>query len=280
VAHYPLSRFARLEGELRGSSIQTDQLLRGVFRPEFEGFTRTIDGPTRVFVQPSLAWVYDNSLPGFTGALGGRRIRLQFAPAFGDLNLGDARLDLRHYVPLPGSLTLAQRFLGFGRFNLGAGRDAREFELAWGGSYFLRGYDPDSYGRAECAASREESGFDLFCPAQERAIGSSVFLLNTELRLPLLNAVKDAWLPLNFPALDVAAFFDVGAAWTPGVSRLVLQRQEGEDPVVFREPLASVGAGLRANLFFAILRLDYTVPLSRASAFRRGRWTLSFGEMF
>lgn len=280
AAHYPLSRFARLEGELRGSSIQTDQLLRGVFRPEFEGFTRTIDGATRVFVQPSVAWVYDNSLPGFTGALGGRRIRLQVAPAFGDLNLGDARLDLRQYVSLPASVTLAQRFLGFGRFNLGAGRDAQEFELAWGGPYFLRGYDPDSYGSAECAASREASDFDVFCPAQERAIGSSVLLLNTELRLPLLNAVKDAWLPLSFPALDAAVFFDVGAAWTPGVSRPALRRREGEDPAVVREPLASVGAGLRANLFFAILRLDYTVPLSRGRDFRRGRWSLAFGEMF
>jgi hypothetical protein len=41
-----------------------------------------------------------------------------------------------------------------------------------------------------------------------------------------------------------------------------------------------VGAGLRANLFFAILRLDYTVPLSRGRDFRRGRWSLAFGEMF
>jgi Tol biopolymer transport system component len=280
AAAYPLSQFTRFEAELHGASLQTDLLLRGVFRPEFEPFRRTIDGRTRVFVQPSLAWVHDNSLPGFTGAIGGRRLRVSFAPALGDLNMADARLDLRHYLPLPASITLAQRLLTFGRFGIGGGDDASEFELAWGGPYYLRGYDPDSYDAAECAVSREESDADLFCPAQERAIGSSALLLNTELRVPLLNALKDAWLPLNFPALDAAVFFDVGAAWTPGVHHLVLSRESDQDPFLYREPLASVGAGLRMNLFFAVLRLDYTVPLSRGEEFRRGRWSLGLGEMF
>ncbi|MFW6088927.1 MAG: DPP IV N-terminal domain-containing protein [Gemmatimonadota bacterium] len=280
AAAYPLSQFTRLEAELQGASLQTDLLLRGVFQPEFEPFHRTIDGRTRVFVQPSVAWVHDNSLPGFTGAIGGRRLRASLAPALGDLNLADTRLDLRHYLALPASMTLAQRFLAFGRFDIGAGDDASEFELAWGGPYYLRGYDPDSYGAEECAASREESAVDLFCPAQERAIGSSALLLNTELRVPLLNALKDAWLPLNFPALDAALFFDVGAAWTPGVHDLVLERAPEDDPFLVREPLAAVGAGLRMNLFFAVLRLDYTVPLSRGEEFRRGRWSLGLGEMF
>jgi len=280
TAAYPLSQFTRLEAEIQGASLQTDLLLRGVLRPEFEPFRRTIDGRTRVFVQPSVAWVHDNSLPGFTGAIGGRRLRASLAPALGDLNMADTRLDLRHYLALPASITLAQRFLAFGRFDIGAGDDASEFELAWGGPYYLRGYDPDSFGAEECAASREESTVDLFCPAQERAIGSSLLLLNTELRVPLLNALKDAWLPLNFPALDAAVFFDVGAAWTPGVHDLVLNRAPDEDPFLVREPLASVGAGLRMNLFFAVLRLDYTVPLSRGEEFRRGRWSVGLGEMF
>ncbi len=280
TAVYPLSRYTRLEGELRGSSLQTDQLLRGIFRPGFEPFRRTIDGPTRVFVQPSLAWVHDNSLPGFTGAIAGRRLRASIAPALGDLNMADLRLDLRHYLSLPASVTVAQRLLAFGRFDIGPGSDAAEFELAWGGPYYLRGYDPDSYGAAECAASREASEIDLFCPAQERAIGSSTLLLNTELRFPLLNSIKDAWLPLNAPAIDGALFFDVGTAWTPGVHRLVWSREADEDPFLYREPLAAVGAGLRMNLFFAVLRLDYTVPLSRGEEFRDGHWSLSFGEMF
>ena len=280
TAVYPLSRFTRLEGEIRGSSLQTDQLLRGIFRPGFEPFRRTIDGRTRVFIQPSLAWVHDNSLPGFTGAIAGRRLRASVAPALGDLNMADLRLDLRQYVPLPASVTLAQRLLTFGRFDIGPGDDAAEFELAWGGPYYLRGYDPGTFGTAECAASRETSEIDLFCPAQERAIGSSAILLNTELRVPLLNSIKDAWLPLNAPAVDAALFFDVGAAWTPGVHRLVWSRDADEDPFFYREPLAAVGAGLRVNLFFAVLRLDYTVPLSRGEEFRDGYVSLSFGEMF
>jgi WD40 repeat protein len=279
-AAYPLSRFTRIEAGLRGGSIQTDQLLRGVFRPEFEPFRLTIEGRTRLFVGPSIAWVHDNSLPGFTGAQGGRRLRVEVSPSLGDLNLADVRVDLRQYIPLPGSITLAQRALAFGRFDIGSGNDASEFELAWGGAYFLRGYDPDTYDAAECAASREASAVDLFCPAQEQAIGSSALILNTELRVPLLNAVKYSWLPLNFPALDGALFFDVGTVWTPGVHHLVWKREPGQDPFLYREPMASVGAGLRMNLFFAVLRLDYTWALSRDERFRRGTWSLGFGEMF
>jgi outer membrane protein assembly factor BamA len=177
-------------------------------------------------------------------------------------------------------VTFAQRALSFTRFNLGGANDVEEFELAWGGPYYLRGYSPDSYGPAECAASRNESEYDLFCPAQRQVIGSSTLLLNTELRVPLLNPIKDDWLPLNFPPLELAFFFDVGVAFTPGLNTLVWKREPGQDIVVYREPLTSYGASLRMNLFYAILRIDYTVPRSRGAAFDRGMWTVAFGEMF
>lgn len=50
--------------------------------------------------------------------------------------------------------------------------------------------------------------------------------------------------------------------------------------MVYREPLTSYGASLRMNLFYAILRIDYTIPRSRGAGFDEGMWTVAFGEMF
>ncbi|MDT8435970.1 MAG: BamA/TamA family outer membrane protein [Gemmatimonadota bacterium] len=280
LAQAPLSSFARFDFGLEASSIQTDLVLRGFDATRGDGFTTVLDGPTRAFLVPTIAYVFDNSLPGFTGAVAGRRLRLGASLSAGDLNLADLTADLRHYTPLPGSLVFAQRLLSFTRVGTTAGDDAEEFTFAWGGPYFLRGYDLGSFELDECVASRERSGSDLFCPAQEQLIGSSVLLLNSEMRLPLLNARKDAWLPLNFPALDATLFFDLGVAWTPGRSSLVLQRDRDDDIVRRRAPLASYGAGIRLNLFFAILRLDYAVPTGRSRGPGDGIWSVSVGEIF
>ncbi len=279
-AQYPLSPFARLDFGFETSSIQQDIVFQGISRENLETFSITLDGPTRTFVKPQVAYVFDNSLPGFTGPIAGRRLRLSAGPALGDLNMADVLLDLRNYIQFSGSLGFAQRLLSFARFSLNDSGDAEEFEFAWGGPYFLRGYDLGSYGVAECEASRGRSESGAFCPAQQELIGSSALLLNSELRVPLLNPLKDSWLPLNFPPVDAALFFDVGMVFTPESSKLVWDRQPGQDIVTYREPLTSYGAGLRMNLYFAILRLDYSVAPSRNRGLGDGIWSLSFGEMF
>jgi outer membrane protein assembly factor BamA len=75
-------------------------------------------------------------------------------------------------------------------------------------------------------------------------------------------------------------FFDVGVAWTPGFSQLTWNRTPEQDIVLYREPLTSYGIGLRANLFFAILRLDWATAPGRGSQFGRGIWSLSLGPIF
>ena len=58
------------------SSIQQDLIFQGINRTTLEGFSLTLDGPTRIFFKPQVAYVFDNLLPGFTGPIGGRRVRL------------------------------------------------------------------------------------------------------------------------------------------------------------------------------------------------------------
>jgi len=280
LTQYPFSTFSRVDFNIEASSIQTDLELRGHVIENNDSFSFTLDGPTRAFVKPSVTYVFDNSLGGFTGAIGGRRLQVGVSSSMGDLNLADVIADVRHYTPLIGPLLFAQRFFSFTRFSTSSSEDAREFELAWGGPYYLRGYDPGSYGALECEISKTQTALDFFCPAQEQLIGSSVLLLNSEIRVPVLNAIKDSWLPLNFPAIDAAFFFDVGVAWTPGFSTLTWNREQGQDIVLYREPLASYGVGLRFNLFFTILRLDYAMAPGRGSRFGRSIWSISLGPGF
>jgi hypothetical protein len=114
------------------------------------------------------------------------------------------------------------------------------------------------------------------------------FPIITELQLGALG---------NFPPVDAVAFFDGGVAWdnrvcrvpdyaradncVPGESlpvRLTWDRKPGEDPFLVREPLFSYGVGLRMNVFYTILRLDYARPASRPG--RSGILSFSLGPSF
>ncbi len=173
----------------------------------------------------------------------------------------------------------ATRIFAFNRFSLNDDRDADRYELTWGGPYYLRGYEIGSFSESECRLSQVPAEPDIFCPATEELIGSSTLLLNSELRFPILNPLMADWLPLNFPPIEGAVWFDVGMAFTPGKNILVLNRRPDQSRVLYRQPLTAYGASVRANLFYAIVRVDYAMVPQRGR-FGTGIFSLSFGVMF
>lgn len=278
-AAYPFSLFSRLEFGINASTIQSDLVFRSVRRADVGGFSTVVKGRSEAFVQPTIAYVFDNALDGFTGGIAGTRIRIGGGPSFGDLNMLDALADIRNYVPLPGPPVFATRIFAFNRFSLNDDGDAERYELTWGGPYYLRGYEIGSFGDLECRLSQLPTEPDIFCPATEELIGSSTLLLNSELRFPILNPLIADWLPLNFPPIEGAVWFDVGMAFTPGENILVLNRRPDQSRVLYRQPLTAYGASVRANLFYAIVRVDYArVP--QRGRFGNGVFSLSFGIMF
>ena len=67
----------------------------------------------------------------------------------------------------------------------------------------------------------------------------------------------------------------------PGQSenvRVKWRRGPGDDPFLVREPLFSYGLGLRINVFYTIVRLDYAWPVNRPD--RGGVLSFSFGPSF
>ncbi len=171
---------------------------------------------------------------------------------------------------------LAGRLTGLTR--TGPGED--EFRVYWGGPYYIRGYDGGSFSAAECleSATRVADLATTLCPVRDQLIGSSVAFASAEFRFPIFNFLDLGVVPLGLPPVSGVLFFDAGVAFD-SFDQLVWSRAGGADPFDVREPVAAYGAGLRINIFFNVLRVDYAVPLDRPDH-RQGVWSLSFGPTF
>ncbi len=275
-AHRPFDRFRRLELGVRAANVSRASLdLMQVFDPvskttRFDRDARSLG--TVNYVQPSVAFVFDNSIPFWVGPLMGRRSRFEYAPAIGGWRFHQVLADYRRYDHLVGRFTFATRVVFFGRF----GRDEERFPIFLGNPDLVRGYTAGSIRKHECA--RDPSRTSVSCGALEQLIGSRVAVFNAELRFPLVRSVALGFAPLRFPPIEGAIFFDAGMAWTSEAA-LRLRRHPQDDPARVRQPLTSVGFSLRTNLLgIVILRADYAKPLSREDT--GAYWTLSLGPTF
>ena len=140
----------------------------------------------------------------------------------------------------------------------------------------MRGYTAGSFRRKECLF--DLAGSITGCSALDQLIGSRLAVANFEFRFPLFRSFGLGFLPIGFPPIEGALFFDAGLAWN-GRSSIVLNRNPQQNKDLVREPLKSWGFSIRGNLLgFIILRADYAKPLDRQNV--RGFWTLSVGPTF
>ncbi len=291
---YPFSTFRRFELGASAVSYKSDILYRGYNALTYDPVQVDSRIGSLSYVQPMAALVFDNSLFGWTGPVLGRRYRLQFSRSLGDLTFSEALADIRNYWNVKQKVVFAARFVGLSRF----GGDADRFSLYWGGPYFLRGYDGGSFkpSGSECEASQTYSGNGSLssCPVRDQLIGSSAALANFEVRVPVIKELQIGFLG-TFPPVNAVAFFNGGLAWDKEVClqsdytrtdscvdaqkvHVVWDRKPGQDPYLWREPLFSWGLGLRINVFYTVLRLDYAFPMNRPD--RGGVFSLSFGPSF
>src|SRR5690606_9462203 len=173
---YPFSTFRRLELGASATYIKRDVLFRGYALAS----GHPVDEDQRLFdatfFQPVAALVFDNSLFGWTGPIYGRRYRLQASRTLGEYSFTELMLDFRNYMNWKRRVVFATRLISLTRL----GEDADWFPLFWGGPYFLRGYDGNSFdlNSTECRALTSVTA----CPVRDQLIGSSAALMNLELR--------------------------------------------------------------------------------------------------
>jgi outer membrane protein assembly factor BamA len=274
---YPFSRFSRVEFGLHAINIDDATLeLQTAFDAVSGRFLgqryQTVSGPSVTFVQPSLAHVHDNTLFGYVGPFAGSRSRFQVSPAFGTWQFTAGLADYRRYIFFR-PFTLAFRGLMFGRF----GRDADRFPVFLGSPELLRGYTYGSFRNNECVAN-PGTGSQTGCAELDQLIGSKIAVGNVELRFPLARSLVLGFLPVGFPPIEGAVFFDAGMAWDDA-STVLWHRDASANPSLVRVPLRSWGGSIRANVFgLFIMRLDYTKPLDRPR--KRSYWTVSLGPTF
>jgi Tol biopolymer transport system component len=255
ILSYPLSRAQRVEfsGGFRQIALKQDVTTRMFSLATGQQLTEETASlssfPTLNLGQASAALVYDTSISGVTSPIRGSRYRLEVSPSVGSLNFTGVTADMRTYLMPVRPFTLAFRGLYYARFGTDA-EDQRLPTLFLGYPGLVRGYDQGSFEAQECGIQ-----LDGGCPTFDRLIGSRLAIANAELRFPLwsLFGGDNFYGPLP---IEMAVFSDAGVAWgkgsSPGFS-------SGD-----REPVVSVGAAMRINLFgFAVGEIDYVKPLDR-----------------
>lgn len=274
----PFNRFRRVEFGVRATDVGiAQQQIVQTFDP-VTGALYSEDVVTQgqghlLYVQPSVALVFDNSISLYVGPYLGRRSRLEYAPAIGEVRFHQFLADYRRYDRLLGPFVLATRTLFFGRF----GEDGDQFRVSISNPDFLRGYTFGSLRDHECRT--DDGGTLTGCSALDQLIGTRFGVFNAELRFPLFRTLALGFLPVWFPPVEGAVFFDAGIAWENG-TELVLSREAGQNPALVRQPLTSWGFSGRINLLgFAVFRFDYTKPLTRVDGVP-AYWTVSIGPTF
>nr|MCU0647132.1 hypothetical protein [Gemmatimonadaceae bacterium] len=286
---YPLDRFRRFELQVGFQNIDQQQFPferlvdfgLGLAGQSRQG--RTVNLASANNIRPSIAYVSDNSLFGWTSPLSGKRLRLQAAAQTGTWQFMDYLADYRRYDPIFfGFLTVATRLMT----SQSVGRDEGIFPKWIGRPDFMRGYSRELFGDATCQTA---PGNPTGCSATQ-LLGSRMALANIELRFPLLRQAALGILPIGLPPIEAAIFYDGGIAWSGPTPATEFSPASPGQTISFNRPanydwtrqrflLRSYGYGLRMNLFnFAFLRWEYAIPLDQPG--RRGFGTWFFGPSF
>ena len=209
--------------------------------------------------EASAALVCDTSISGITSPIRGSRYRLELSQSAGSLTYTGVTGRLPHLLDaVPKPYTFAFRGMYYGRLRLGCGGLPAADVVSSDIRVWCAATTRIVSNRASAASDRHVvvPGCSIGCSA---AAWPSV---NAELRFPLWSAFggDNFYGPLP---VEMALFADSGVAWGTGTV-LGITDSGVFGQVENKEPVASVGVAMRANLFgFAVAEIDYVRPLDR-----------------
>ncbi len=270
ILAYPFNRALRLEfaGGFRNISFDAESET-AFFSPvtgEFLGQEREdLQHPDGINLGiASTALVYDQAVFGGTSPVIGQRYRFQLEQVAGNLKYTSALADYRKYYMFLRPLTLAGRFLHYGRYG-GDSEDDRLQDLFLGYPSLIRGYSYGSFDVSECGSAQDGT-----CPVFDQLFGSRLGVLNLELRVPVLGPLGLIPRTGGIPPVEIAPFFDAAVAWNTVEEASFLGGS--------RHPVTSHGASLRINLLgFAVAQISLVRPNDRPSRNWIWEWSLTPG---
>lgn len=239
---YPISRFKRFDGTLSVQNISRENL-----DITTEPLTR------KTLLVPSLSFIHDNTLYGYTAPVSGTRYNFTVmgSPKFGTEGIGFTSFlaDIRNYIKLGDDYTFATRLSGgasFGpnpmQFFIGGTDNWINYEYA---NYNLPVATIEDY--AFLSPGLPLRGFDY-----DQQAGSKYYILNMELRFPLFRYLIFGALPLGFANIEGVAFLDAGTAWND--KSTLFKNVNGS--IQTDNLLMGTGLGARANLMGFPFKFD------------------------
>ncbi len=292
---HPFSRFQRLDYGISWHNINYTKLVQ-----EYNAFGQLeyIDDEDSTYstILPSISWVFDNSVYGFTGPIDGFRknTTLTISPGYGSNNLKfqTIKFDLRKYWRFGRDYTLA--FRGF--FGKSLGPDKQKFFL--GGVPYLIAGSGETKGVEDNGNFREiilddaneslihdiyftEYAWPLRGARFGERFGATTTLLNIEVRFPFIN-----YLALGFPLKMIFgnirghAFMDIGAAWDNSSEFATNDwpaYKYGENNIGNYSPIVMTsGLGTKINLGYFLLKIEAAWDRNE-NGYSKPQWYFSLG---
>ncbi len=265
---YPLDKFYRIGGGFSWLNVTMENL----------------DNPDEQMLQssflvPSLSFIHDNTLWGYTAPIDGTRYRFDVLanPGITGNNLSFYSFlgDYRTYFSFFTSYSFAFRFSG----GYSDGKDPQKFFIGGMDNWINREFatvniplnSPSDF--AFLTAALPLRGYDY---AQE--LGSKYGLLNIEFRFPLIRYLVPGPIPILFSNIMGEAFFDAGAAWDRNSELKLFQK----DPLNgFKSQDLLTGTGLGARMFFIYFLLRFDVAWAyNFNRFSQPKYYISLGTDF
>jgi len=264
---YPFSRTKRLS--LSGSFINIDRDVWNWDKRDYESQRKLH------FVLPNIAYVYDNTIWGWTGPMNGHRYRIgfSFSPKLSEdgfttndtsfttsgstvdemwgIDFKTVSFDARKYFHVGLDYSLAFRVSGASSW----GETPEQFFLGgvnnWINRRFKGGYIRDDLNEVYFSGfATPLRGADYY-----EKYGNRYLLVNNEFRFPFIRQMLFGWpLPFFFYNVRGAMFMDVGAAWTNMDFRGTSSTPNGNTQ--FEDIVMGYGWGWRLNLGIFMLKWD------------------------
>ncbi|MHB1687105.1 MAG: peptidase MA family metallohydrolase [Ignavibacteriaceae bacterium] len=265
---YPLDKFYRVEGGLSWLNVTMENL----DNPDEQMQKAT-------FIVPTLSFVHDNSLWGYTSPIDGTRYRFD---VMGNPGLTGRYLsfysflgDYRTYFRFWKDYSFAFRFSG----GYSDGNDPQKFFIGGIDNWINRNFatvniplnSPADF--AFLTAALPLRGYDY---AQE--IGSKYGLVNMELRFPLIRYLVTGPLPILFSNIMGVAFVDAGTAWNQNRELKLFQR-DSVNGFESQDLLTGMGFGARIFLLYFLVRFDVAWAYN-FNTFSQPKFYISLGTDF
>jgi hypothetical protein len=244
-ASFPLNKFYRFDGGLSWLNVSSENL---------DNPAETTESAS--FIVPSISFVHDNVLWGYTAPIEGTRYRLS---VFGNLGIADPKLsfysimgDYRTYLRFFRDHSLAFRFSG----GYSDGHNPQRFFIGGIENWINRSFSSTAIpiesasDFAFLTAALPLRGYNY-----SEQIGTRYALMNIELRFPLIRYLLTGGLPLLFNNIIGVAFIDVGTAWYENKQLSIFKRDELGN-FVTDDLLIGTGVGARVFFLYFLLRFD------------------------